>query len=215
INKIRKRRDDYCSFLNILFAGGDDLLIVGRWDLVIEFAREVQQSFRKFIGDKDFLTLSSGMAMVTPKFPIAKAVELAGDAEDEAKKRGNAFTILGEVVSWDTEFEFVESFSKKLEAWLADEHSGISASFIFKIYQFNRMKAAGEPHWRWLSAWYFQQAEKTNKRSEEIFKSLKTFILCGHWSFQDEPELKLAPDRALPLLTLVGKIVDLKTRKKF
>jgi CRISPR-associated protein Csm1 len=213
INEIRKKRDDYCEFLNILFAGGDDLLIVGRWDLVIEFAREIQQGFKKFIGGKDFLTLSGGMAMVTPKFPIAKAVELAGYAEDNAKKRGNAFALLGEVVSWDKEFEFVESFSKKLEAWLADEDSGISASFIFKIYQFNRMKSEGEPHWRWLSAWYFQQAEKANQRSQEIFKSLKKFVLCGRWDFQNESEMIFEPDRALPLLTLVGKIVDLKTRK--
>lgn len=238
INTIWQNRErEYKDYLNIVFAGGDDMLVVGRWDLVLDFIAEVREAFGKFIGG-DCLTLSAGMTLVTPKFPIAKAVAMAGEAEDKAKdfnlpdqrtkqKRyeklptKNAFCLLGEVVSWDNkEYEFVQYFAQKLELWSSkdnEESTGISAGLMYKLIQFRQLQLQEKQNWRWLSAWYFQQAERNNKKSQAIFYLIKLFLICGIWEAKDGGEIRkfnIHPDRTLLLLALAARLADFKSRLK-
>lgn len=83
LNEIRKK-DNYRDNVNIIYAGGDDLFVVGRWDRVICFAYEVREKFNEFVKRED-ITISGGITIVSPKFPISKAATLAGEAEDKAK----------------------------------------------------------------------------------------------------------------------------------
>jgi len=69
----------------IIYAGGDDLFIVGRWDILIEFAEKIQQDFEKWICQNPKLGLSGGMAIVAPKYPIAKGAEKSEKAEKASK----------------------------------------------------------------------------------------------------------------------------------
>jgi CRISPR-associated protein Csm1 len=213
INTIRSSKDEYKNYLNIVFSGGDDMLIVGRWDLTLDFLEQIRLDFRKYQGG-DFLTMSAGLVLVTPKFPIAKAVQMAGKSEDQAKlfPNKNAFCFLGEVISWDKEHEFVIYFSEKLQEWLDDEDSGISMSLIYKLFRFYDMQKEKKPDWRWLSAWYFQQCEKGNKNSQAIFYCLKFFTLTGIWNFNGTTLYKFSNNRALMLLSLGGRIADFKKR---
>ena len=110
-------------FLNIIYAGGDDLFVVGRWDKVIDFAERIHQETEKCFGN-DGITISGGIAVVQPKFPIAKAAELAGDAEDAAKHfrdgEKNAFHLLGKTISWNQEFNYVKSFKLQFVSLIKD-----------------------------------------------------------------------------------------------
>ena len=103
-------------YLNIIYAGGDDLFVVGRWDKVIDFAERIHQETENRFGS-DGISISGGIAVVQPKFPISKAAELAGDAEDAAKRfrdgEKNAFCMLGKTVSWNQEFDYVKSFKEQ------------------------------------------------------------------------------------------------------
>ena len=103
-------------YLNIIYAGGDDLFVVGRWDKVIDFAERIHQETKARFGS-DGISISGGIAVVQPKFPIAKAAELAGEAEDAAKHfhdgEKNAFCMLGKTVSWNQEFDYVKSFKQQ------------------------------------------------------------------------------------------------------
>ena len=103
-------------YLNIIYAGGDDLFVVGRWDKVIDFAERICQETKERFGS-DGISISGGVAIVQPKFPISKAAELAGEAEDAAKQyrngEKNAFCMLGKTVSWNQEFDYVKSFKQQ------------------------------------------------------------------------------------------------------
>lgn len=103
-------------YLNIIYAGGDDLFVVGRWDKVIDFAERIHQETEKRFGSEG-ISISGGIAVVHPKFPISKAAELAGEAEDAAKQfrdgEKNAFCMLGKTVSWNQEFDYVKSFKEQ------------------------------------------------------------------------------------------------------
>lgn len=133
ITKIQ-REPVFSPYLNIIYAGGDDLFVVGRWDKVVDFAERVHQETKKRFGS-DGISISGGIAVVQPKFPIAKAAELAGNAEDAAKRfRGgekNAFHLLGKTISWDKEFDYVKSFKQQFVCLI--EQYGLSKGILHKL----------------------------------------------------------------------------------
>lgn len=132
--ELRKMQQTYREYLNIIYSGGDDLFIVGRWDKVIDFAELIhKETVSRF--DKDGISISGGVAIVKPAFPIAKAAQLGGEAEEAAKQfrngEKNAFHFLGRTVSWDTEFDYVKSFKTQFVSLIND--FGLSKSILHKL----------------------------------------------------------------------------------
>jgi CRISPR-associated protein Csm1 len=77
----------------ICYSGGDDLFIIGSWNEVIELAVDIRRKFETYT--QGTLTLSAGIGIYTPGYPIhASAGEVAG-LEDDAKKMPgkNAVTV--------------------------------------------------------------------------------------------------------------------------
>ncbi|MBN4688745.1 hypothetical protein, partial [Escherichia coli] len=68
--------------------------------------------------------LSAGIELIKPKFPISKAADLAGEAEDTAKnheyqgQEKNAVCLFGIPVNWDAEFPQVVDWKNKLVSWM-------------------------------------------------------------------------------------------------
>lgn len=71
--------------VNIIYAGGDDLFLVGAWDEVLEVAIDINRAFKQFTNGK--LTLSAGMTMFSPTYPISKMAEIAGLLVQMSKSR--------------------------------------------------------------------------------------------------------------------------------
>lgn len=89
IAKAKKRK------VNIIYAGGDDLFLVGAWDEVLEVAIDINRAFKQFTNGK--LTLSAGMAMFSPTYPISKMAEIAGllAQMSKSKKDKNSIALFG------------------------------------------------------------------------------------------------------------------------
>ena len=124
----------YKDYLNIIYAGGDDLFAVGQWDKLIDFAERIHKEVAQQFQDEG-ISISGGIAIVKPKYPIAKAAELAGDAEDAAKQfrngEKNAFHLLGKTVSWNQEFDYVKSLKQQF-VYLINEY-GLSKGILHKL----------------------------------------------------------------------------------
>ncbi len=136
INTIRNK-DDFKDYVNVLYSGGDDVFAVGRWDKLIEFAEEIRKEFGMFVG-RDDISISGGIAIVDDKFPIAKAAELAGEAEDSAKKYQNshkdAFCMFGECVLWNKEeYDYVKSYKNSMLDLMS---KGLTSGFLQKIMSY-------------------------------------------------------------------------------
>jgi CRISPR-associated protein Csm1 len=94
----------------IIYAGGDDVFIIGSWDELPIVAVKISAEFRKYCADNPAFTLSGGISTVGGKYPISRAAELSGDAEDQAKKlrRGNqlkekdALCFLETAIGWES-----------------------------------------------------------------------------------------------------------------
>ncbi len=132
--KIIQQEPAFKPYLNIIYAGGDDLFVVGRWDKVIDFAERIRQETNNRF-DSDGISISGGIVVVQPKFPISKAAELAGDAENAAKQfhngEKNAFHMLGKTISWDREYDYVKSFKQQFVSLI--EEYNLSKGILHKL----------------------------------------------------------------------------------
>ncbi|RCJ31805.1 type III-A CRISPR-associated protein Cas10/Csm1 [Nostoc punctiforme NIES-2108] len=89
---------------NILFiyAGGDDLFVSGAWSEIVDFSFDIYQCFRTYTGQHPDITLSAGVSIADPKFPLYQAAEESGDAEGKAKNNGrDSLGLFNQVFKWD------------------------------------------------------------------------------------------------------------------
>jgi CRISPR-associated protein Csm1 len=115
------------ELLYVVFSGGDDLLLIGPWNTAFSFAAQVQREFtREF--SRDGLTLSAGLAVIKPVFPIRNAVEQADALLERAKSEcapgaetaKDQFAAFGQVWKWH-EHETVSHSARRLVRWVQDD----------------------------------------------------------------------------------------------
>lgn len=71
--------------LTIIYSGGDDLFLIGAWSEVAELAIDLGKAFKQYVGQHPDVTLSAGMTLHAPKFPLYQIASLSGKALKEAK----------------------------------------------------------------------------------------------------------------------------------
>ena len=112
------KRNEWKSLYTV-FSGGDDLLIVGPWDVSFRFARHVQKEFVSTFHEHG-LTISAGLAIVPSKTPIRRSVEAAEMLLEEAKRAGkNRFATFGQVWKWE-EHDTIQHSMTCLVHWVKD-----------------------------------------------------------------------------------------------
>ncbi len=134
--------------LQIVYAGGDDLFIIGLWNVIPDVALWIQKQFEKFTINSPSFTLSGGISLFRAKYPMYKAARRAGDAEEEAKNyerieggkvvSKNAISLFGDVVSWK-ELKIISCWVKKMYSWLRPEEGGkerMDKSIVNKLAKF-------------------------------------------------------------------------------
>lgn len=131
------------SKLYMVFSGGDDLLLVGPWDLVLDFAAHVQREFSGAFSDEQ-LTLSAGMALIKPKFPIRLAAMKAEDLLEQAKSQPafgamaarDQFAGLGGCWKWSDHVRIIDA-GKRLAYWteLGKARGGIERAWLHTLLE--------------------------------------------------------------------------------
>jgi CRISPR-associated protein Csm1 len=121
---------DKCQFV---YAGGDDLFIVGSLDQLVPLARTINDKFKRFSCYNPDLSISGGVIPAQAGYPIYKAAQIAAQAEKKAKtwrrvwknyleKKGKApldiekgsFCLLDTPILWE-DFYLAEKIKKLLE----------------------------------------------------------------------------------------------------
>ena len=77
-------KEDHPAAVVIVYSGGDDVFIVGAWDEVMDIAIDFREAFGLYTQNK--LTLSAGIGLFNPSFPIRRMADKAGELEDSAKE---------------------------------------------------------------------------------------------------------------------------------
>jgi CRISPR-associated protein Csm1 len=85
----------------VVYAGGDDLFLVGSWSELAEFSLELEAVFREHVSHNPNITISGGFLAANPHLPLYRLAELAGAAEDLAKDAGrNRLTMFESQREW-------------------------------------------------------------------------------------------------------------------
>ena len=116
------REEPYRNNVYVLYAGGDDLLIIGSWHLMPLLAARLAQDFAQYAGHNRAVHLSAGISLVGGKEPLYAAMNAADSALKQAKRypfiqrpSKSAICFLDRVFDWR---EFAEVMKWKEE--LAD-----------------------------------------------------------------------------------------------
>ncbi len=100
-----------------VFSGGDDLLLVGPWNVLFSFALHVRTLFQRAFHDHG-MSISGGMAIVSRKTPIYRAVEQAEHLLESAKHAGrDRFAAFGQVWEWKHQ-EGILFAANNLKGWI-------------------------------------------------------------------------------------------------
>jgi CRISPR-associated protein Csm1 len=163
INQIRDKKE-YKDYIQVLYSGGDDLFVVGKWDSVIDFADTINSEFKRFTKRED-ITISGGIAIVGSKYPISKSAELAGEAEKKAKENNkNTINFFGQNVKWGDEFDYVKSFKHQSSYFEGDA----SKSILHSIQNFKLQKDKRDENENRDFSYIWQSAYKLSRMLERI-----------------------------------------------
>lgn len=152
----------FCGYLNTflqkhypniytVYAGGDDLFLIGYWKDIIGFAPAFNKEFKEYTCQNEDIHLSAGIELVERRSPIRKGAELAEEALDKAKaktdKNGvplkNAFNLFNSVLNWD-EWQWLTDwmvfFDEKLKESKSEHGSTkINSAFLYRLLRYQQM----------------------------------------------------------------------------
>ena len=82
--------------VTVIYAGGDDLFIIGAWKDIIEFSVDLQKKLIEF--SEDTLRISAGIGIYYEKYPISYIAAKSGELESKSKHLDgkNAVTLFTE-----------------------------------------------------------------------------------------------------------------------
>jgi CRISPR-associated protein Csm1 len=178
-NRLKGRVD---GLFYVVYSSGDDLLILGPWDALVDLACEIHSEFRAFTCYNENITLSGGVLLVKPHFPIQRFAQLAGEQLEKSKtvgqhqdsrgpNRKDRITLFGDTVPWDDARGFLElvQFAKALEGKVKEDK--LPRSFIYFLLQLHRdyIKDKESPDLYWLPRYFYALARRV---ANEVIEDL-------------------------------------------
>lgn len=179
-----------------VYSGGDDLLLVGPWRQTLGLASRINETFRAFTGCNPNITLSAGVTLLKPNYPVNRAVKDAEDYLDAAKvERNRVCALIGKSLSWDRYIRRLED-AEWIHQRLHDDFP-VSTSFIYRILEIANDVEAVAVHsdvrkagWRARLAYHLARnvrARNAQEKQQRIFEWLERLgldnqfrLLAGH-----------------------------------
>ncbi len=120
-----------------IFAGGDDLFLIGPWNRVIDFASHMNNSFREYVCNNSHVSISAGICINKPDDPVRAVSEKSEHALKKSKgNQRDSITIFDEAVKWK-EFGELQGIKSILESWLSKGY--INNAMLFRMNYFLNM----------------------------------------------------------------------------
>ena len=215
-----KTEDANGDAVYLIYAGGDDLFVVGAWSVLPHLARNIHDDFAEFVGG-EHITISAGVAIEHAKYPLYQFAEDARVALDDHAKglrpAKDAFCFLQTPLGWE-QFKDVEDWQNRLVKMLAD---GMPRSLLTRLseihasYAENSQKqralavASGISHeqikeqiqyarWQWRLVYQLSQTSERNPKHQAELTDLQ--------------EALVRDDKLINLLQVLARWTELQTR---
>ncbi|AKB21955.1 type III-A CRISPR-associated protein Cas10/Csm1 [Methanosarcina sp. WH1] len=214
-----RKRKPYRN-ISIIYAGGDDLFILGAWDDVFELCFDIEGLFRKHVAENPHVTISAGFSIFNNKHPLYQIARVCGTKEECSKDEGrnriyllnrgvgednisDKFSGMKESIGWDEARKLFADF-KPIFWYIMNEKGNPSKSMVRKLLDAREVYCKDPEKANWvIQLHYFVSRNKDLKRIIDSHEELRKYF----YSVSDE---KVNPiyDIDLPL-----NILDLQGRK--
>ncbi|MEJ5299602.1 MAG: type III-A CRISPR-associated protein Cas10/Csm1 [Thermodesulforhabdaceae bacterium] len=118
------RNEEKGAFCDVytVFAGGDDLFLIGPWNKIRDLAIFIVGKFRTYVCENRMVYISAGITLHKPSTPMDVIAEETEEALGMAKASGrNRVTMFGHSVSWDAFSCLVDEVRENLKKWLSED----------------------------------------------------------------------------------------------
>ena len=190
----------------MLFAGGDDLFVVGPWSLLPDLAQAIRDDFARYTGGHPGIHLSAGIAVVGEKAPLYVAADESHDVLQAAKKLDrddtpqakNAITFLGQTRHW-AQFQHVAKLKDDIVTLAEGDGLGnavITRLLVIAAARYERDRHHGPyavkgkvPHgnadvvyygpWMWRQAYALTRLQNADPQAKTDLERLSEELLSG------------------------------------
>ncbi len=158
-----------------VYAGGDDLLLIGPWLTTIRLAQRLRRDFDGFSNTNPNLTLSAGIELLDPAEPLNRAVARAEERLEAAKRcgRNRVGLIVDAPLAWD-ELDRALDDAQWLSDRIRDRQEPFSLQLVYKLLHFADLKAkadAGDSNaaiWQARLSYHLARAFPDRQRREKV-----------------------------------------------
>lgn len=126
--------DDFRDVYTV-FAGGDDLFLIGPWNRMAALATYLKERFAEYVCQNDSMTFSAGISIHKSGVPVDKLAFSAETALAQSKdaKGKNSLTMFGQTVNWADFIALLEN-KQRIQYWISENL--ISSGML---YRFNEL----------------------------------------------------------------------------
>ena len=171
---------------SIVYSGGDDIFIVGAWNDVIELAIDIKNAFEKYT--QGTLSISAGIGIYHPKFPISVSASETEVLENESKRLygKNAVTILPDGCFHEEQYEESDyRINDGTYNWdvFVKEVIGEKFETIYKFFENSQDRG---------NAFLYGLLELIRERKDKINFARYVYLLSRMEQKDSDPEVKKA-----------------------
>ena len=217
--------------LYAVYSGGDDLFIVGVWDMLPKLAQQIHDDFARYACHNPKMHISAGVTLHVGKYPLYQAAEDADHALDAAKEitgdtlevgQGkDAITFLGETVKW-SRWGDVIALSDRIETIMTSAPGRRSIAqillqlherYTYLVGQLDENGNKGQlvwGRWMWQSAYLLARFAERHKESRADVDWIRARLADDIPPASD----RNTPFRGIEIVGLAARWAEARTRKK-
>jgi CRISPR-associated protein Csm1 len=188
---LQKKINEQFKSIYTVFAGGDDLFLIGPWTQINDFAVKLPGWLSEWAAGYEKVHISAGISLSKPGQPVytmahaaeeelEKSKAYREDAGTKAEYAKNAVTVFGQTVKW-TEFAKLLEISQEMDELLEPVKLGtprVSMQFMRRFFTFINMHEASakdvrQLRWRSLYRYLLYRNYKEEDYGEVHRKLLK------------------------------------------
>jgi CRISPR-associated protein Csm1 len=133
-----KENTDFSNTYTV-FAGGDDLFLIGPWNKTIDLVRHLNRSFADYVCRNPEIHLSAAVTLHKPNTPLDFLGETVDIALEKAKQKGrNRINLFTETATWEEE-KSLQEIKSILAEWISKGYINNAL-----LYRFNRLMEMAE-----------------------------------------------------------------------
>lgn len=134
---------DRFSNIYTVYAGGDDLFLIGPWFDIVRFSVEIHDQFEGMKCNNPNLTFSAGLVFCKPTTPVRQMARFADQALDLSKDLGKNRISLGSLtMEWNTFRSGVKRSALLGQLMISQRKSGdsgIVSGLVYRLLQYSKM----------------------------------------------------------------------------